>query len=248
MKLMEAQEMTDTKPAVEAPFDYPSIRALFVDIDDTIVRHEGTATNSLLNVLESAAVTLGGMSPEEAQRRIQKINTEVTWWHFSDFIVELNLNPKKFWEYAFQYERPYLKPTGCDMKVSLERIRNAGIGLYVTSNNPSSGILHKLSLAGLGTIQGAPLFRQLLGATELHAMKWEPLYWKKTLAHTGLDASEVAVLGDNPKDDLEVPQSIGIAHTFLIAPPSERQQENSLRVTHVRSFSEVADLLCGGHD
>lgn len=248
MKLMESQERTDTKPTVEAPFDYQSIRALFVDIDDTIIRHEGAPTNSLLNVLESAAVTLGGMSPEEAQRRIQKINTEVAWWHFSDFIVELNLNPKEFWNYAFQYEQPYLKPTGFDLKTSLERIRNAGIGLYVTSNNPSSGILHKLSLAGLGTIQGAPLFRQLLGATELHAMKWDPLYWKKTLAHTGLDASEVAILGDNPRDDLEVPQSIGIAHTFLIGQHAERRREDSLRVTHVRSFSEVADLLCVDHD
>lgn len=245
MKLIEYQESPGAQNTAEETFDYQSIRALFVDIDDTIVCYEDGAgtTSSLLKVLESAAVALGGMSLEEAQHRIHKVNTEVTWWHFSDFIVDLNLNPKEFWNYAFHYEKAYLKPAGSDMKASLERIRNAGIGLYVTSNNPSSGILHKLSLAGLGTIQGAPLFRQLLGATELHAMKWNPLYWKKALAHTGLDASEVAILGDNPRDDLEIPQSIGIAHTFLIDRRADRSQENSRTVTHVRDFTEVAERL-----
>jgi FMN phosphatase YigB (HAD superfamily) len=227
-------------------FDYGQIRALLVDIDDTVIRfRRGVKTDSLLGVLQSAAVSLGGLVPEEAARRIGQVKEDVRWWHFSDFIVALNLNPKRFWEYAHEYELAYLEPAEPEMKVALERIRQEGILLYVTSNNPSSGILHKLAIAGLATIQGAPLFSQLLGATELQAMKWEPVYWKKVLAHIGFVAQEVAVLGDNLRDDLEIPQSIGIPHTFLINRDEDRSVENSATVTHVQNFEQVADCLMG---
>ena len=225
-------------------FNYGRIRALLVDIDDTVIRFRpGVKTDSLFGVLKAAAVSLGGLAPEEAAHRIGQVKEDIRWWHFSDFIVALNLNPKRFWEFALEYERVYLEPAGPELEEALNRIKQEGIFLYVTSNNPSSGILHKLAIAGLATIQGAPLFSQLLGATELRAMKWEPVYWKKVLAHIGLEAGEVAILGDNLRDDFEVPQSIGIPHTFLIDREEDRSSENSETVTYVRNFSQVADCL-----
>ena len=77
-------------------------------------------------------------------------------------------------------------------------------------------------------------------------MKWEPTYWKKALAHTGLDAEEVAVVGDSPRDDYEVPQSIGIPHTFLINREEDRSHDNNNRVTHVCDFDEIARCITGG--
>lgn len=225
-------------------FDYRQLKALFIDIDDTIVRFKpGVSTSSLLKVLQTAGVTLSGLEPDEASRRISSIQDELPWWHWSDFIVALDLNPKQFWAYALEVEREYLQPTGPEMYGALQKIKKAGHLLYVTSNNPSSGILHKLSLAGLGTIQGAPLFDQLLGASELQAMKWEAGYWKKALAHTGLDACEVAVVGDSAVDDCEVPQSIGIPHTFLINRHENFSNQDNESVTHVMDFDQIAQCL-----
>lgn len=230
-------------PAVDL-MKHPRLAALLIDIDETIIRfREPYRTDSLFGVLESAAAQLAGLTREEIQNRIQRIKTEMRWWHWSDFIVALELNPKQFWNYAAQHERAYIEPTGPEILGALERLRNAGILLYVTSNNPSSGILHKLSLAGLATLRGAPLFSQLLGCTEMHAMKWEPLYWKKVLAHIGLDAEEVAVVGDNPCDDCSVPHSIGITHTFLINRQEDPSAENSECLTHVTDFNQIADCV-----
>jgi len=246
LSITDDEKLSNNGPLPAAGFDYSSVRALLVDIDDTIVRfRNGAQTDSLLGVLQSAAVSIGRLSSHEAARRIERVKEETTWWHFSDFIVALDLNPRRFWEYALQRERAYLEPTGSEMRAALEKLKEEGILLYVTSNNPSSGILHKLAIAGLATIQGAPLFSQLLGATELQAMKWQPVYWKKALAHIGLNASEVAVLGDSLRDDFEVPHSVGIPHTFLINRNGSSTVENSRFVTNVSDFEQVAAcLLC----
>ncbi len=233
--------------------NYSHIKALLIDIDDTITRLRPMALGSeagenkgdLFSILQAAGVKLGGLTPEEAARRIARVKSEIRWWHFSDFIVELELDPKKFWRYALEQSRRYLEPTGTEIRGALQALHDAGILLYITSNNPSSGILHKLQVAGIATVNGSTMFSQLLGATELNAMKWEPLYWKKVLAHIALDASEVAVVGDNPRDDCEVPQSIGITHTFLINRATDHSPENSAAITHVQNFSMIADCILG---
>ena len=241
---MPASSDTRRRSLSKTTSPYDRIRALLIDIDDTITRHApGSTSEGLLQVLQSAGVQLGGLSEEETALRMKRVRDAEPWWHWSDFIVALELDPKEFWRYAIEMERKCLEPTGPEIGTALKRLREAGFLLYVTSNNASSGILYKLSIAGLATIQGAPLFDQLLGCTELHAMKWEPVYWKKVLAHIGLDANEVAVVGDNPKDDMEVPQSIGIAHSFLINRKDDLSGQNSKSVTHVSCFDSIADCL-----
>lgn len=242
---------TARTPARQGKASLSGIRALMVDIDDTIttVRPGASAgtynphTGSLMHVLEIAGIQMAGLSADECRRRMKKVQTETEWWHWSDFIVALELEPKQFWEFAYETESRYMQPTGSEVGPALGRLREHGMLLYVTSNNPSSGILHKLRLAGLGTNQGCPLFDQLLGATELNAMKSDARYWHKALAHTGLAAQEVAVVGDNLRDDWEVPRSVGIAATFLIDRRADRSAEDRDGLVHVRSFDEIADRL-----
>ena len=239
--------------------NYSKYKALLIDIDDTIVRFKDEVkddvhpitgqpvrnTASLMNVMHAAAVELRGFSLEEASLQIEKIKAEIRWWHWSDFIVALELNPKEFWKYALESERRYLEPTGPEIPAALERLRLADILLYITSNNPSSGILHKLNVAGIATVNGSTMFSQLLGGTELHAMKWEPIYWKKVLAHIALNPEDVAVIGDNPKDDYLIPHSVGIRHSFLVDRSRDHSIENSESVTYVRDFNEIADCILG---
>jgi FMN phosphatase YigB (HAD superfamily) len=231
---------------------FGKIRALLIDIDDTITRlklnhHEaknnGNWTGSLFEVLQSAGVKLGGLTPKDTARRIEKIKTQVPWWHWSDYIVELGLDPKQFWDYAYAVESEYLEATGPEIRSALTRLRDHGILLYVTSNNPNDGILHKLRVAGLANSQGAPFFSQLLGVSGLHAMKWEATYWKKALAHIALAPKEVAVVGDGLRDDYEVPYSVGLAGSFLVNRFEDLSARNTDTLIHVRNFDQIADLL-----
>ncbi len=237
-----------------AAADRPSslrVQGLLIDIDDTIVRirpeHSAQyGTGSLMQVLERAGVDLGGLSPAETCRRLERVRTRVQWWHWSDFIVELGLKPRAFWEYAYKVERHYIEAMGPEILPALQRLHGAGIRLYIASNNPSSGILHKLRLAGLADVHGTLLFSQLLGGTELHAMKNQPIYWKKALAHIGMDPHEVAVIGDNPEDDYKVPRSIGIDCTFLVDRCGAYPGPAGPGMIVVPDFTRIADRLLNG--
>jgi len=229
---------------------YAHIRALLIDIDDTIVRRKasssiepGAAERSLLRVLEIAGRELSGLSAEEVARRMRQVEKNVSWWHWSDFIVALDLDPSEFWRFALEIEREYLEPTGPEIAAALDSLQLGGIFLYVASNNPSSGILHKLAISGMANIHGTTLFHQLLGCNELHAMKWEPIFWKKALAHIGFRGAEVAVIGDNPTDDCAIPLAVGISHSFLIDRTMDRSGANTSNITHVQNFQQIADLL-----
>ena len=205
--------------AHQKTIDLKRIRGLLIDIDGTMTQFKPGVdpnTSSLMSVLKRAGVELGGLSAEESAARVKKTQGAIRWWHWSDFIIALGLNAKAFWQYAYEIESEYIEATGPDIKEALERLRNAGVLLYISSNNPSSGILHKMRIAGVADIHGTTLFHQLLGVTELQVMKWDKLYWQKVLAHTALDGDELAVLGDNPKDDYEVPQSAGIAGSDVL--------------------------------
>ncbi len=230
-----------------------NIKALFIDIDNTITRVKpdaalppAVAERSLLFVLEEAAVKFAGLSPEEAAARMKRVQDDVPWWHWSDFIVQLGLNASEFWQYAREREHAYIEPTGAEIGSALRSLKQAGYLLYIASNNPTSGILHKLSLAGLASIHGTDLFHQLLGCTELRAMKRDIAFWEKALAHTGLRAAEIATIGDNPYDDCAVPQSIGIAHSFLINREQDCHREDTERITHVMNFDQIVEALRAG--
>jgi len=228
--------------------DTARIRGLLIDIDDTITCMKvGTPSSEggLFDILRDAAVEQTGIAPDEAASRIAAIQEEIVWWHWSDFIVALGLRPKAFWDYAFERERQYLEATGPDIRPALERLRAAGILLYITSNNPCSGILHKLRIAGLAEMNYAPLFSRVIGPPQLHSMKWDTIFWKKALAHIAMDGEEMAVVGDSLRDDYEMPHSVGIAGTFLINRTEDNSAGDTDSLRHVTNFTQVADALLG---
>lgn len=229
-----------------------AIQALLIDIDDTIL-HFRTGpdgkplvepnTASLFATLQAAAVEQAGLSEEEAKTRIENIVKTVQWWRWVDFIVDLGLHPRDFWEFAYARETAYLQASSPNLRNAMERLQRGGFYLYITSNNPADGILHKLRLAGLGHIHGAPLFHQVLGPPELKALKWEPVFWQRALAHIGFSGDEVVVVGDNLRDDYEMPHSVGIAGSFLYKPDGQFTEPDSDSLIHVRSLTDVANRM-----
>jgi FMN phosphatase YigB (HAD superfamily) len=233
------------------------IKALLVDVDGTLIRLRADAhpavrptgdwSSSLLQVLQQAGTSLGGLTAEESARRMQKVQEEIHWWHISDFMSALNLSPVSFWPHALRVELEYLEATGPDILPALHRLRAGGMRIHITSNNPNDGIWHKLRLARLAETWDPPLFEHILGVAELQSMKWDAEYWRRVLDRIGLSGGEVAVVGDNPHDDYQVPlAAIGIAHSFILSRELDRTAENSDRLTFVSSFEDIADAVVGG--
>jgi FMN phosphatase YigB (HAD superfamily) len=231
------------------------IKALFVDVDDTLIRFKSDSgvpearrhgSGSLFWVLLRAGTELSGLAPEEVSRRIAFVKENIVWWNWTDFIGKLDINPERFWEFAYQVESEYIEPSGDEILTAFRRIQNSGVKMFVTSNNPNNGILHKLRLAGLGNFPGTPFFHQLLGATELRSMKWEPVYWERALAHTGLKAYEVAVVGDNIRDDCEIPAMAGIRTSFIIDRAGVVPPSADGKYVLVNNFNDIAEFLLTG--
>lgn len=222
------------------------IKALFVDIDETIVHclKEETEPNPMFNVLFEAAKREGKLSEEEILKRIHHVKHQVHWWHWGDYIVALEMNPKRFWDFAYEFEKPYMLCYGEDIAPSLEKLKSLGYQLYITSNNPTCGILHKLRLAGLGSNQAAPLFNQLLGCQEMKTLKNHQYFWQNAMARTGLDGDEIATVGDDLTSDGIIPLKTGISRAFIVNRDKSRSiVAEDQKMTVVQDFTGIVDLL-----
>jgi FMN phosphatase YigB (HAD superfamily) len=227
------------------------IRALLIDIDDTITsfRRGFEAPHpdrNLMRVLERGGVELAGLDPAESARRVAHVRDTVRWWVWEDFIDALGLNHDEFWEFAYRIESEYLEATGPDIKPALAKLRDKGVALYITSNNPVSGIRHKLRLSGFSRDEISEWFSALFGVSELEVMKWDTGYWKKVASLSGFPKENLCTVGDNPHDDYEVPASVGIGHAFIVTRNGKTLGTSAANVTHVTSFDPIAaHPLCG---
>jgi FMN phosphatase YigB (HAD superfamily) len=227
------------------------VRALFIDIDNTLCREIPDAQpattflgQGLLQAMVDFAIDTRGLPREQAEDIVRTVQATLRWWHWTDFIIALDLDAAAFWEFAYARERRSLGPVEPGLHRAMAALKRAGWDLFITSNNPSSGILHKLRLAGLAEIWGSPYFNQYLSPCDLHCMKGEPEFWKRALAHTGLPAAAVTVVGDNPHDDVAAPRMAGIASAVLYAPTPPGQPVPD-DVPVAGSWPEIVDVLTG---
>ena len=224
-----------------------NIEGLLIDIDDTLVRFrsskDSAAGGSLMNVLKQAGHELGGLPLAESAERVEWVKNNIRWWCWTDFIEKLELDETVFWEYAYNVESQYLGPSEPDLCKNLESLKSFGLKLFITSNNPNKGIMHKLRLAGIPDGKQAELFTELLGVTGFEYMKWEANYWKEILVHAGIKAENLATVGDSYNDDCLVPQSVGIAMTFLIDVNHEYAAKQSSTLKPVAGIAEITRLL-----
>jgi len=221
-----------------------NIKGLLIDIDDTLIRFRSDApphnTSSLMEVLKQAGQMLGGLTLKETESRIDFVKKNIQWWCWTDFIKKLELNEDLFWDYAYSIESKYLESSEADLVKSFKFLKDTGMKLFITSNNPNKGIQHKLRLANIPVQIQNRLFEKLLGATEMQAMKWETNYWRKVIAHTGIKAKNLAVIGDSFRDDYQTPQAAGIAMTFLIDINKEYKEQKSSALQPVSGIMQIA--------
>ncbi len=212
-----------------------------IDIDDTLIAfdpdYQGKhSTSSLLDILKLAATRLAGLSAAEAARITGQVQLEVNWWSWSDFLAPLSLEPGRFWDFAYETEKTYLKPAEPGLADHILRLKASGMRLYITSNNPQDGIRHKLRLAGVP----ADLFDDIYGATKLRAMKWETQFWQQVVERSGISPQRLITVGDDFRDDWQIPAQIGLGKCFLVNRDGRNNGKGDDGVQLIKTFEEIA--------
>jgi len=225
-------------------------KAIFIDIDGTLTDNEPGNVyplekhvwkNPIFGVIRDVMVEKG-WKPEEARRSIEEYADRVIWWDYPDFIAEFSLPPAETWERIYDWHRQYLMvyEDGVEM---VKELYKQGRPLFVVSNNPIVGCLLKLKRAGLGEITGSEYFRRILGANILRGQKSQPALWQKAFAQVGVAPAQAAVIGDNPREDGDIPLELGLGRAIIVCRTMEEEMQSNDRRIFVRSLSQVPLLL-----
>lgn len=198
-----------------------------VDIDGTLTDYRpGSCTpekllhaNFLFPVLRDLMVEKG-WDRTEAGKAISDLTEQVVFWDYTDFIAEFGLPADKAFRRLRQWHHDNLIVYHDTVRM-IKKLSQEGKKLFVMSNNPYMGCIFKLQAAGLAEDDfSSPYFRRIFGTNLLRGCKCAPEVWKRAFAQIPAEISEIGVIGDTPKEDGELPRSLGVKETIIIPRPS----------------------------
>ena len=110
----------------------------------------------------------------------------------------------------------------------IKELYRKGKNLFIVSNNPIVGCLLNLKVAGLGDITGSKYFKRILGANILRGQKHQIELWKRAIAQIGVKPDKIVNIGDNIKEDGEIPKKAGIKKCFVIRRNELEREEDGI--------------------
>lgn len=227
-------------------------RTLFIDIDGTLINEaplppegERIRDYALLAVVRDFAVRAGRCTAEEATTKIEYLLDTRTWWDWQDFLTLLGLDPTEFWEVADAHTARTLHPVESNLDLKLERLSLAGCRLCITSNNPSSGIRHKLRLAGLGRAWQREHIDRVFGTDVVGSMKWDRVFWAHVLELADTPVDGITVVGNDWHDDVMVPWAQGIRRFVFLdfVGRSDQPDPDGAAVHRVTDWTQAVEHL-----
>ena len=208
---------------------------VFIDIDGTITDNNPKRkypeeklvwNNSVFGVIRDVMVE-EGWDEDEARKKIEEYATKIIWWDYPDFIAEFNLPVEKTWERIYNWHNEY-KIVYTDTVELIKELYRKGKNLFIVSNNPIVGCLLNLKVAGLGDITGSKYFKRVLGANILRGQKHQIDLWKRAIAQIGVEPDKIVNIGDNIKEDGEMPKKAGIKRCFIIRRNEAEKEEDGI--------------------
>lgn len=230
-------------------------RTLFIDIDGTLITEPPAAPSDLcirayplLKLMRDHAVAAGQRSAEEATRQIEHLLDTRTWWDWQDYLEVLDLKPSEFWDFADRAVGQLLRPIEGHLDLKLEHLSHAGCRLCITSNNPTSGIRHKLRLAGLGRSWQKQHVDRVFGTDVTRAMKWDRRFWSEAIKLADTAVHSIIVVGNDWHDDVVMPAQEGVRDfVFFDAAGANREADPpGATVRRVQSWAEAVDAILAG--
>ena len=230
------------------------VAACIVDIDATITFDRQTpqiGPDYILNnaIFDVIAAFMGerGWEPDAAKDALIGHTKTNVYWDYPDFLKALDLPVEEVWKRIESWHEENIGAFA-DAVSMITRLHSAGVPLFIMSNNPVTGCLLKLRQAGLAGPKGSRFFRDIMGTNICMGGKWAADSWRRCLLRTGFPVSKLAVIGDNPKEDCQIPRSLGVQTIFLVDRLRLPKVEITPEAYLVNTLESVSEILLGPAD
>ena len=222
---------------------------VLVDIDGTLTDDRAQPQidprhllgNALLGILGDELVRTG-VKRREVEPRFLQFTQELIYWDYADFIQRFRLPSARVWARLQAWHARHIAVYGDGVQMVCDLFER-DYPLFIISNNPLTGCLLKLEAARLGSLQGTPWFGRIFCSNLTRGQKGRSDYWERAFVSAGLDPHQVVVVGNDLKEDFQVPQGLGIRHTFLVNRQLRRRPAATAGLTVVKSLDEVLPRL-----
>jgi len=208
-----------------------SIEYFLIDIDGTITDYKPGAMrpdsllvgNFLFPIIRDMLVE-SGWNYEEAGLAVSGEAERNVYWDYSDLIDKFKVSKLEAFSRMRQWHHDNLISYE-DMVDTVKGLAARGKNLFIISNNPYWGCRFKLESAGLAKQSESPYFKRIFGTNIINGCKNSSEVWQRALDELAIEPCEIATIGDNPKEDGEIPQSCGIGYSFIL----NRKSKSPLR-------------------
>ena len=219
------------------------VKVIFVDIDDTITAFESNYNaqdykDEIFSLFAFSLAEKSGTEASEAKREIYKYADDIIWWDYQDFIADFDLPAMPVWDAIRQIHQKRLSVYN-DAVEMVKKMHHLGKNMCIISNNPITGCLLKLEIAGLADLRGSKFFPRIFGTNVTRGLKSQPQVWKRAISSLGVLPSEILTIGDSEKEDFKIPQSVGIEHTVIINRRSKIKKEKNGKYLRVNSLKNI---------
>ncbi len=241
--------MKHASESLETAGDGLRITACIVDIDATVtndrtepqMRLGPPLNNAVLDVLAHLMAD-HGWNLADAREALARHGNETLFWDYPDFIKEFHLPEDEAWARLVRWHSEHIIVYHDAVKM-VRRLHAAGLPLFIVSNNPLSGCFLKLHRAGLSGLRESKYFRGIFGSNVCMGQKYTEGFWRRSLERTGFAPSQLAMVGDNPKDDCEVPRALGVETVFLVDRKQTFRVEKTPEAFRVNTLEAVPEIL-----
>ena len=221
------------------------IRALILDLDNTIIDFVRLKRNAIDSGLSSMAEAGMIFDKEEAQKRIMEIYEEKGWEYqevFNDFILETNngiLDYKFLASGIVGYRRakevslvPYPQVTS-----TLFKLAKKGLKLGIVSDAPSREAWLRLCYLNLHNV-----FDEVVTSTDTGKLKPAPEPFKEILKRLQVSADEALMIGDWPERDMVGAAAVGMKSVFARYGDSFDTIDSGADYV-IDDFNEILDII-----
>ena len=221
------------------------IRALILDLDNTIIDFVRLKRNAIDSGLSSMAEAGMIFDKEEAQKRIMEIYEEKGWEYqevFNDFILETNngiLDYKFLASGIVGYRRakevslvPYPQVTS-----TLFKLAKRGLKLGIVSDAPSREAWLRLCYLNLHNV-----FDEVVTSTDTGKLKPAPEPFKEILRRLQVNADEALMIGDWPERDMVGAAAVGMKSVFARYGDSFDTIDSGADY-EIDDFKEILDII-----
>lgn len=216
-----------------------------IDIDGTITRYTpersapgATLHGNLFFPVIRDLMLVRGWEKEAAEKALYDATNNVLRWDYGELLRQFGIPFEEALSPMLRRHEDFLEVH--EDAVSLIRsLQKLGAHIFIISNNPFWGCRWKLRRAGLEP----ELFEFIFSTDLMGGCKSLIPPWEFVFSRIGVEPEQVVVIGDDPKEDGEIPQSLGAGRSFILWRNQNSLPRNTDRSVFVKDAREIVQFL-----